>query len=336
VAAGIVLLAAAAVGVGYPLWWQHRSESRGAALLRAAEAARTAAEAPGGVCTTPVGPGGTLASAAEPTLPAVLEVPAIGLEAPVLAGTSSAVLDVAVGHVDGTAWPGAPGEAVFVAHDVSYFSGLDRVRLGEQVEFQDACEQVSFRVTSIGVTRPGAPLVDPAGIPSIALVTCWPTDALFWTPQRFVVQGTWTGTTAASASPPPPPPPLDLRVPAPPALAAEGLGLAESGLLVGRLRLAGHPATAFAEGPEPLEAAAAALRDDAAAWRTAEAGDRAWWRSLALPGVALPRPWSLAYDTRVTLIVDGETVTGAVLSSPAETLVLVVHHDTLYVAAARA
>lgn len=266
----------------------------------------------------------------------MLAIPAIGMTAPVLQGLSNAVLDVAVGHDPLTVWPGDRGESLLLAHDVSYFSGLDRVRPGQTVTWTEGCQRAVFRVLGSTITQPGAAIRAPTSGSGLALITCWPTNALFWTADRYVVETEliarqWLARPTSVG----PSKIVRLGVPVPPALAAEGLSLAQSGVLVGHLAISGAPSPAFRAGPEPLAVADAALREYAAAARTAAAGNRSWWAALAISGVPLPVPWSLAYDTNVTLRVRASTVEGAVLSSPAATVTLIVRDGVLLVAGVR-
>jgi LPXTG-site transpeptidase (sortase) family protein len=269
--------------------------------------------------------------------PGILEIPSIGLEAPVVDGLGTSVLDVAVGHDPATVWPGSQGESVLVAHDVSYFSGLPRVQPGETVIWRIGCEQVDFRVLSATVTTPGATLPTPPSGSGLALVTCWPTNALFWTPDRYVVDATRIATQPLSQPTTNPPQAIvQLNVPAPPALAAEGLTLNRSGVVVGTLAIKGSPLSSFTEGPEPLAILHIALEDYAAAAKTAAAGNQTWWSALALPGVPLPAPWTLASVTDPTLVITGTKVSSVVFTSPAATVTLSVHGKELLVAAVAA
>lgn len=330
--AGIVLVALAGVAVVYPLWWDHRSSTNGHVLLqRGLEASRLrASRGTGGRCGAPAGEPTT----ATPEHPAVLEIPSIGLRAPVMGGMSTSVLAVAVGHDPSTVWPGATGESILVAHDVSYFSGLSRVRPGALVIWVLGCKELHFRVRTTAVTTPGARLEAPPSGSGIALVTCWPTNALFWTTQRFVVEATLETVRRLRAPAKEVAPPLvHLRVPAPPALAATGLALGKSGVVVGTLRITGAPSRTFVEGPQVLAVEGAALEDYAAAAKTAAAANPSWWSALAEAGVGLPAPWPIGYVTDVTLFVDGSKVQRVVLTSAAATVALAVRGGELLVAA---
>lgn len=265
--------------------------------------------------------------------PGLLEIPALGVVAPVLPGLGNSVLAVAVGHDPATVWPGARGESLLLAHDVSYFSGLARAQPGELVSVTLGCVRAVFRVTDAFVSQPGALIAAPRSGFGLALITCWPTNALFWTSQRYVVQTQLVDVALVSAPTAPAPEALvQLRVPAPPGLVALGLSLARSGVGVGTLTITGTPLASFREGPEPLIIANAALRADAAAAKTAEVGERSWWSALALPGVPLPAAWSLGAATDVTISVSGVTASRVVLSSPGVSLTLVVRNGELLVA----
>ena len=330
---GLFLLGVALAAVVYPLWWAHRSAAGGHALLQPSAYTETTASRLGsGQSRCPAGPREG-PPRVTPGRAGLLQIPAIGLRAPVLDGLSNAVLAVAVGHDPATVWPGAAGESILLAHDVSYFSALSQVRPGALVIWTWGCEQATFRVISAEVAKPGARIAVPPAGSGLALVTCWPTNALFWTPYRYVLETvlirqqnvTRPGSPAVVT-------PLDpLVVPAPPALVAEGLSINEVGIPVGRLTVAGAPSPAFRQGPQPLAVEIAALRDYAAVDKTAQAANRIWWTDLAVAGVPLPVPWSFRYTTNVTLVVEGSTVTRVIIGSVAATVTLVVDGGTLYV-----
>jgi sortase A len=240
IVAGLGLLAVAAVMVAWPLSWQHRSATAGRheieEVRHAIAAHQAQAQAP---CTAPA-------------WPQILEIPKIGLTAPVEDGTSDAVLDVAVGHDPATAPPGPAATSVLVAHDVSWFARLDELRPGDRIDVTDECGVTQrFAVTATRIARPG----DPVG-PGLVLSTCWPLDALWWTARRFVVTAAWVGAT--QAVPPVLPSPSVVSVPAPPSLVAAGDTMASWPLAVGTFAALGTP-------PSP--------EDD---WRLLAAGERLW------------------------------------------------------------
>ena len=330
-----MLLIACAAGIGYPLWWMHRSDISGKALLTQAshrEGVADGSRSGSGPsvkasCDASRAGGGDPA----PRLPAILAVPAIGLEAPVLQGVGDPVLSEAVGHVPASVWPGSNGISILLAHDVSYFSGLVAVRTGDQVSWIDDCRRVVFSVDRVEVTRPGASLPpSPNGI-GVALITCWPTNALFWTPDRLVVLASFVSMQSTQPLNIPQAPPLDISLPVPAAVASQGLSLAQNGLLVGHLYLTGKPDRSWAEGADPLRATRLAFDELAAAKLTVSAGNKTWWSAIALPGVAMPYSLSVAGDFDVTITVHGANVSTVVLASPTATVGLVVRLGKLYI-----
>jgi LPXTG-site transpeptidase (sortase) family protein len=331
-----VLFVVCAVGVGYPLWWVHRSDVGGKALLTQASHREGLADKSGsGTSASSVKSScvasGTTAGDPAPELPGILAVPAIGLEAPVLQGVGDPVLSEAVGHDPSSVWPGSNGISLLLAHDASYFSGLGAVRTGDEVSWIDDCRRIVFRVDRVEVTQPGASLPpSPNGI-GVALITCWPTDALFWTPDRLVVLASFVSRQSTQPLGIPEPPPLNIALPVPATLASEGLSLAQNGLLVGHLNLTGEPDRSWAEGADPLSAARLAFEALAAAKLTVSAGNESWWSAIALPGVPMPYSLSVADDFDVTLTVQGTTVSSVVLASPTATVGLVVRSGKLYI-----
>jgi hypothetical protein len=165
----------------------------------------------------------------------------------------------------------------------------------------------------------------------VALITCWPTNALFWTPDRLVVLARFVSAQATQPRTIPEAPPLDIALPVPAAVAAQGLGLSQNGILVGHFRLTGTPDRSWAEGADPLSAARLAFDELAAAKLTVEAGNKSWWSAIALPGVSMPSLLSVAGDFDATVTVHGTRVSAVVLTSPTATVALVVRSGKLYV-----
>jgi LPXTG-site transpeptidase (sortase) family protein len=323
-ALGATLLVVALAGVGFPLWWNHRSEVGGnLVLLRAVAAAAHSAK-----CT------GSLNAAVqlESSTPGVLEVPSIGLVAPVLQGLTDPVLNVAVGHNPASAWPGEAGEAMVEAHDVSYFTNLSRIKVGQEVSWVTPCLRATYRVVATSVVEPGSIIYPPSGGSGLALVTCSPTDALYWTPYRFVVSTRLVSDVVAHQSLPASTAPSGptLKIPAPAALAAQGLDLTTNSQLLGVLTLRGTPSASWVQGPGPLATERAALEVFFAARRTVAARNLSWWRAISTGGVAMPTSWPVFGTANVALTMAGTTPVSMVVSSGSTAVHLVVHDDTVF------
>jgi LPXTG-site transpeptidase (sortase) family protein len=331
IALGIVLVIVVVVAAAFPFWWGHRSATSSQELLRRAGVRVSAAPRATGTlskCLTaaPTVPG-------DPTASGVLQIPSLNLTAPVVNGLADSVLAIAVGHDPSTPWPGAVGESVLEAHDVSFFSHINQLTAGQLVTWEAGCSESTFRVTSATVMHPGETIPTPSAGTGIALVTCWPTDALWWTSQRYVVTAALVTTTLVDDPAQWPEPSHDaLSVPAAPGLAAGGLGLTNNPVTLGALDLSGIPSPAWASSPAPLEVANSALEEYVAARRSVLAQNPAWWASIAIPGVTLPSSWAEPGALSVTIAVTGSTVSTVTLDSGSSSLELSVSGTHLVVA----
>lgn len=119
-----------------------------------------------------------------------LQVPALGVDAMVLAGASGRTLAFGPGHMDGTPLPGAPGLSVISGHRDTHFRFLRDLAVGQTILLTDAARRVHrFRVTDTSVAdSETAALAIDGDSPRLALVTCYPFDAIRpGGPLRYVV-----------------------------------------------------------------------------------------------------------------------------------------------------
>jgi len=128
---------------------------------------------------------------------AVLRVPAVGIEAPVLEGTSDAAMNRGVGHIEGSALPGEIGNVGIAGHRDGFFRALKDVQVGEIVELErrtdTGMQRDEYKVERISVVEPSDVSVMRATTDStLTLVTCYPFYFVGTAPQRFVVQAVKT------------------------------------------------------------------------------------------------------------------------------------------------
>jgi LPXTG-site transpeptidase (sortase) family protein len=128
-----------------------------------------------------------------------LRVPRMGLTAPVLDGVDPATLDRGVGRVPASDWPGQ-GTAVLAAHNIGLFHSIDQLQPGDEVVLAEACRAWVYAVAERKVINAGDPVYR-ADIPTLVLLTCWPLDANYTTPHRYLV----TATLRVPAGPAPAP-----------------------------------------------------------------------------------------------------------------------------------
>jgi sortase A len=300
-------------------WFLVNSSVRGAALVRQERNSIAAAGHGLGGCQTL--PGVTTGNSPQ----GLLEVPALGLVAPVLQGTTDSVLDEAVGHVVGSAWPGHPGTSVLSAHDVTWFSGIGALRPGDVLRYVTPCRTFVFQVTAHHIVAAGSPVYTTQAS-TVVLDTCYPFNALYITSTRYLVYASLASampTHPLSAPPSPPPVPV---VPAPPRLAAQGLGLDKNYAPLGTLTITGSPSPAWRQSSAPIKVHFAVLAAYFGVIRSAEQGERSWWAALApsVPVSAAAPIWDgelsgYATPLDIAIEVHGSQVASATLSTMVST-----------------
>jgi sortase A len=252
----------------------------------------------------------------------LLQAPTIGLNAPIVEGTGNAQLDVAVGHETGTSQPGTAGTDVLAAHDVTWFSEIDHLHAGDTISYKEPCQTFHYVVTGAQVVRTGTPIPPSTG-QTLALVTCYPLNALFVTPQRYLVGARLVSTTTTHgrlAAPPSLPPAPTISAPA--ALVAQNLSLANNNVPLGTLGLSGSPSPTWQQSVRPIQTESSVLKLYFAALRAAEQHQASWWHQLApnVPFLAALPLYSASVSgegahVQPTIDVVGDHVTGATLTS---------------------
>lgn len=127
----------------------------------------------------------------EPAPPplAVLRIPKIALEVPVLRGTDDRTLDRAVGHIEDTADPGTDGNSGIAGHRDGFFRGLKDIAAGDAIELETLEGTELYRVERTWVVAPeDVWVLDPTSVRALTLVTCYPFYFSGPAPQRFVVR----------------------------------------------------------------------------------------------------------------------------------------------------
>jgi sortase A len=126
------------------------------------------------------------ASSGEPI--AVLRIPKIHLEVPVLEGTDGRTLNRGAGRIVGTAHPGDPGNIGIAAHRDGFFRGLKDVHVGDAVELETLNGKHNYTVDRIQIVTPdNVKVLEPRATPSVTLVTCYPFYFMGDAPQRYIV-----------------------------------------------------------------------------------------------------------------------------------------------------
>ena len=124
-----------------------------------------------------------------------IDIPKIGVQLPLYHGTSEGVLQIAVGHVEGSSLPtgGKNTHAVFSAHrglpSARLFTDLDKMEVGDTFQLTVVDRLMTYEVDQILVVYPHEvePLYVVEGEDYVTLVTCTPYGV---NTHRILVRGT--------------------------------------------------------------------------------------------------------------------------------------------------
>jgi sortase A len=120
---------------------------------------------------------------------AVLRIPKIHLEVPVLEGTDDVTLDRGVGHIEGTPLPAAGGNVGIAGHRDGFFRGLKDIGVGDGLELETVRGSEAFVVENVWLVKPeDVWVLDSTDTPQLTLVTCYPFYYVGSAPQRYIVR----------------------------------------------------------------------------------------------------------------------------------------------------
>ncbi|QNI30896.1 class D sortase [Alloacidobacterium dinghuense] len=138
----------------------------------------------------------SLASHFQPAV-ALLRIPRIHLEVPVLEGTDDLTLNRAVGHIAGTTAPGENGNIGIAGHRDGFFRELKDVVTGDKIEILTQKETTTYVIDQITIVNPtDVSVLAPRSRSSVTLVTCYPFYFIGSAPQRYIVQASLLGPDA--------------------------------------------------------------------------------------------------------------------------------------------
>ena len=117
-----------------------------------------------------------------------LEIPRIQISVMVLEGSRPTILDVAAGHIEGTALPGTVGNVAIAAHRDTFFRSLREIRTNDIIHLTTAQGDFRYSVGGIEVVEPSdIRVLRQTTEPELTLVTCYPFHYIGAAPKRFVV-----------------------------------------------------------------------------------------------------------------------------------------------------
>ncbi len=120
---------------------------------------------------------------------AILRIPKIDLEAPVLEGTDEIALNRGVGWIEGTARPGEVGHIGIAGHRDGFFRGLKDIHTGDKIELELSDVVETYTVDRIDVVSPkDKGSLTATDRTSLTRVTCYPFYFIGDAPQRYIVK----------------------------------------------------------------------------------------------------------------------------------------------------
>jgi LPXTG-site transpeptidase (sortase) family protein len=114
-------------------------------------------------------------------------------------GVDPETLQVAVGHIPATAFPGQDGNVSVAGHRDTFFRGLKNVKIGDRVQFSTLSGDFQYVVESLTVVEPGdVGVLAPSSENELTMVTCYPFSYIGPAPKRYVVTARQAPAQAAS------------------------------------------------------------------------------------------------------------------------------------------
>jgi sortase A len=126
-----------------------------------------------------------------------VEIPRLAVSVVVRAGSDARTLQLAVGHIPGTALPGDTGNVGLAGHRDTFFRRLKDIRPDDEIRFETPHGMFVYRVERTVVVEPtDVWVLDQSDDSILTLVTCYPFTYVGSAPQRFIVRASLQRTPA--------------------------------------------------------------------------------------------------------------------------------------------
>lgn len=120
---------------------------------------------------------------------AILRIPKIRLEVPVLEGTDDLTLNRGIGRIAGTAEIGQDGNIGLAGHRDGFFRGLKDIKVGDELQLEGRNGSDTYVVDEIQIVKPtDVHILQPRSKPSLTLGTCYPFYYIGSAPERYIVR----------------------------------------------------------------------------------------------------------------------------------------------------
>jgi len=127
-----------------------------------------------------------------------LVIPRLHLNAIVREGAGEDTLDVALGHIPHTAFPGEKGNVGIAGHRDTIFRSLRQIGKDDLIQFQTLSGKYAYEVESTEIVKPSdVGVLDAGDHAEITLVTCYPFYYVGSAPDRFIVKARLVSESSA-------------------------------------------------------------------------------------------------------------------------------------------
>jgi sortase A len=117
-----------------------------------------------------------------------LSIPALGKTLPIIEGTDAAQLKQGVGHFIGSALPGANDNCVLSGHRDTVFTGLGRLKVGDQFIVETAAGTFTYKVKRIRIVhKDDQTVIVPIDHAVLTVTTCYPFNYIGSAPDRYIL-----------------------------------------------------------------------------------------------------------------------------------------------------
>jgi sortase A len=122
---------------------------------------------------------------------AILKMPRLKIDVPVLEGTDDLTLNRGAGWIEGTSRPGETGNVGLSAHRDGFSRALKDVAAGDELVLETPRETTRYAVAWTKIVDPDdVSVLDETGGAAVTLVTCYPFYYVGSAPQRLIVRAT--------------------------------------------------------------------------------------------------------------------------------------------------
>jgi sortase A len=130
---------------------------------------------------------------------ALLRIPRLNLEVPVLEGTSEWALNRGAGHIEGSAPLDGRGNAGIASHRDGFFRSLKDIRIDDEIVLELRTGTRRYSVDEVRIVYPEqVEVLSERAAPSLTLVTCYPFYFNGDAPQRYIVKASLKGSETDS------------------------------------------------------------------------------------------------------------------------------------------